>query len=100
MDNQEDVAFLESAEGSQAIVDLHVEGIRYYLSLQLPNRTKSPGHSIADGRGILFVKFEFSVYSMSRVKLPIKSIIEARLNLFVFIEMERFRIWSYVIKLH
>ena len=54
MDNQEDVAFLESAEGSQAIVDLHVEGIRYYLSFQLPNRTKSPGHSIADGRGVLY----------------------------------------------
>ena len=33
MDNQDDVAFLESAEGSQAIVDLHVEGIRHYLSL-------------------------------------------------------------------
>ena len=32
MDNQEDVAFLESAEGSQAIVDLHVEGIRQYLN--------------------------------------------------------------------
>lgn len=33
MDNRQDVAFLESAEGSQAIVDLHVEGIRRYLSL-------------------------------------------------------------------
>ena len=33
MDNRDDVAFLESAEGSQAIVDLHVEGIRHYLSL-------------------------------------------------------------------
>ena len=33
MDNREDVAFLESAEGSQALVNLHVEGIRRYLSL-------------------------------------------------------------------
>lgn len=33
MDNPDDVAFLESAEGSQAIVNLHVEGIRQYLSL-------------------------------------------------------------------
>ncbi len=33
MDNRDDVAFLESAEGSQAIVNLHVEGIRQYLSL-------------------------------------------------------------------
>ena len=33
MDNRDDVAFLESAEGSQAIVNLHVEGIRHYLSL-------------------------------------------------------------------
>ncbi|MBR4351484.1 MAG: N-acetylmuramoyl-L-alanine amidase [Bacteroidales bacterium] len=32
MDNQEDVAFLESADGSQAVVNLHVEGIRRYLS--------------------------------------------------------------------
>ena len=32
MDNRDDVAFLESAEGSQAIVNLHVEGIRQYLS--------------------------------------------------------------------
>ena len=32
MDNQDDVAFLESAEGAQALVDLHVEGIRRYLS--------------------------------------------------------------------
>ena len=54
MDNQEDVVFLESEEGAKAIVDLHVEGIRYYLSLQLPNRTKSPGHSISDGRGVLY----------------------------------------------
>ena len=30
MDNRDDVAFLESAEGSQAIVNLHVEGIRRY----------------------------------------------------------------------
>ena len=29
----DDVAFLESAEGSQAIVDLHVDGILQYLSL-------------------------------------------------------------------
>ena len=33
MDNRDDVAFLESAEGSQAIVNLHVEGILHYLSL-------------------------------------------------------------------
>ena len=33
MDNRDDVAFLESAEGSQAIVNLHVEGIRHFLSL-------------------------------------------------------------------
>ena len=33
MDNRDDVAFLESAEGSQAIVNLHVEGIRRFLSL-------------------------------------------------------------------
>ena len=32
MDNQDDVAFLESAEGAQALVNLHVEGIRRYLS--------------------------------------------------------------------
>lgn len=32
MDNREDVAFLESADGSQAVVNLHVEGIRRYLS--------------------------------------------------------------------
>ncbi len=32
MDNRDDVAFLESAEGSQAIVDLHVEGICRHLS--------------------------------------------------------------------
>jgi len=32
MDNRDDVAFLESAEGSQAIVNLHVEGIRRYLA--------------------------------------------------------------------
>ena len=32
MDNRDDVAFLESADGSQAIVDLHVEGICHYLS--------------------------------------------------------------------
>ena len=30
MDNRDDVAFLESAEGSQAIVNLRVEGIRRY----------------------------------------------------------------------
>ncbi|SKC47877.1 N-acetylmuramoyl-L-alanine amidase [Bacteroidales bacterium WCE2004] len=33
MDNREDVAFLESAEGSQALVNLHVEGIRHFLSI-------------------------------------------------------------------
>ncbi len=32
MDNQEDVAFLESKEGAQAIVSLHVDGILKYLS--------------------------------------------------------------------
>lgn len=32
MDNRDDVAFLESAEGSQAIVDLHIEGICRHLS--------------------------------------------------------------------
>ena len=33
MDNREDVAFLESDEGAQAIVNLHVDGILQYLSL-------------------------------------------------------------------
>lgn len=33
MDNQDDIVFLESAEGAQALVNLHVEGIRRYLSL-------------------------------------------------------------------
>ena len=33
MDNRDDMAFLESEEGSQAIVDLHVDGILQYLSL-------------------------------------------------------------------
>ena len=32
MDNQDDVAFLESEEGAAAIVRLHVEGIIQYLS--------------------------------------------------------------------
>ena len=32
MDNREDVAFLESEEGSKAIVNLHVDGILQYLS--------------------------------------------------------------------
>ena len=32
MDNQDDIVFLESAEGAQALVNLHVEGIRHYLS--------------------------------------------------------------------
>ena len=31
MDNKEDVAFLESEEGAQAIIDLHVEGILQYI---------------------------------------------------------------------
>lgn len=31
MDNREDVAFLESEEGAQAIINLHVEGILQYL---------------------------------------------------------------------
>ena len=30
-DNKEDVAFLESGEGAQAIINLHVEGIFRYL---------------------------------------------------------------------
>lgn len=33
MDNQDDIVFLESAEGAQALVNLHVEGIHRYLSL-------------------------------------------------------------------
>ena len=33
MDNRHDLAFLESREGSQAIIDLHVAGIFQYLSL-------------------------------------------------------------------
>ena len=33
MDNREDVAFLESEEGADAIVNLHVDGILQYLSL-------------------------------------------------------------------
>lgn len=33
MDNKEDVTFLESEEGSQAIVNLHVEGILKYISI-------------------------------------------------------------------
>ena len=33
MDNRDDVAFLESSEGAQAIVDLHIEGICRFLSL-------------------------------------------------------------------
>ena len=32
MDNRQDVAFLESEEGSRAIVNLHVDGILQYLS--------------------------------------------------------------------
>ena len=32
MENQEDVAFLESEEGAKAIVNLHVDGILQYLS--------------------------------------------------------------------
>ena len=32
MDNREDVAFLESEEGSKAIVNLHVDGILQYIS--------------------------------------------------------------------
>ena len=32
MDNQQDVAFLESEEGAKAIVNLHVDGILQYLS--------------------------------------------------------------------
>ena len=33
MDNQVDIVFLESAEGAQALVNLHINGIRRYLSL-------------------------------------------------------------------
>lgn len=33
MDNREDVAFLESDEGTKAIVGLHVDGILQYLSI-------------------------------------------------------------------
>ena len=33
MDNRDNVAFLESEEGAQVIIDLHVEGILHYLSL-------------------------------------------------------------------
>lgn len=33
MDNQEDVAFLESDEGAQAIVNLHVDGILQYINI-------------------------------------------------------------------
>ena len=32
MDNRQDVAFLESEEGSRAIVGLHVDGILQYIS--------------------------------------------------------------------
>ena len=32
MDNKEDVAFLESGEGAQAIINLHVEGIFRYIN--------------------------------------------------------------------
>lgn len=32
MDNREDVKFLLSARGKQAIIDLHVNGIVYYLT--------------------------------------------------------------------
>lgn len=34
MDNPEDLAFLESDTGSQAIIKLHIEGIRQYLAQQ------------------------------------------------------------------
>lgn len=43
MDNREDVAFLESEEGAQAIIDLHVEGILQYLSNKPHKRRESPG---------------------------------------------------------
>lgn len=33
MDNREDLAFLESQAGAQAIINLHVEGIKQYLSI-------------------------------------------------------------------
>ena len=33
MDNKEDVAFLESGEGAQAIINLHVEGIFNYVNI-------------------------------------------------------------------
>lgn len=50
MDNRDDVAFLESAEGSQAIVDLHVEGIyqNKYADIE-----KAPAIHYKDCRGLL-----------------------------------------------
>ena len=46
MDNRDDVAFLESEEGSQAIIDLHVEGIPP-LSLVIAQKPyEKPRHSI------------------------------------------------------
>lgn len=50
MDNRDDVAFLESAEGSQAIVDLHVEGICRH---QYADIEKASAIHYKDGRGLL-----------------------------------------------
>ena len=33
MDNQDDVAFLESAEGAQALVNLHIDGVLRYTTI-------------------------------------------------------------------
>lgn len=50
IDNRDDVAFLESAEGSQAIVDLHVEGTyqNKYADIE-----KAPAIHYKDCRGLL-----------------------------------------------
>ena len=40
MDNQEDCAFLLSAKGRQAIVDLHIDGIIAYLNKEEPKPFK------------------------------------------------------------
>lgn len=50
MDNRDDVALLESAEGSQAIVDLHVEGICRH---QYADIEKAPAIHYKDCRGLL-----------------------------------------------
>ena len=40
MDNQEDCAFLLSATGRQAIIDLHIDGIIAYLNEEEPKPFK------------------------------------------------------------